>query len=540
MSTSRYTPFIHRLAAPGFAALLLVGCSKADVPSNGPPASADAGGGPESSAAPSELDERIEALWAAAGVKPMPAVTDAAFQRRVTLDLIGRVPTADEIDAFHASGEADRREALVDRLLASEEYAEYWAEIDLDLLLGRDPKTRRQYGEPLRRWLEAARRDNRPWDEMADAMITATGELDESPEGAFLVGRFKEGKVANVTGKTGEVFLGVQVQCAQCHDHPYAEDFSQADFWSLGAYYARTRARGKKVDGKRTFRLVDARRGEMRIPGDGDEKGRVVQPAFLGAPFEPMESETRRETLSRAIRSSDLFGVAAVGHTWSQLFGRGLVEPWNDISLDGKGVPELLRWLGGEFERGGFDRRTLLRRLVLSTAYQRSSAGPAEGRAKAEAAFARARVRPQNSHQLFRSLFTVTGIEDVENRKVRRRVRRARKQAEKQYVFAFADDEMADTEAFSGNVPQSLLLLNGELTNQGVVARPGTTLGSILEQETEPGPRVDALYLAVYGRKPDATERRRVVDFLANGGGREAYEDLMFAMIYSSEFLSNH
>jgi hypothetical protein len=496
---------------------------------------------PAAESSPSDpLDGVITSAWRASGVEPTSDASDAEFLRRATLDAIGRVPTREEARAFLAEERPDKRERLVRRLLDSEEYADYWADLYLDLLVAQDPQLRRRVGDPLREWLVDGLEDGRGWDDTAHALLTATGELAQAPQAGFIVGSLREGKIENLTGRTGEIFLGVQIQCAQCHDHPYDEDFSREDFWAMGAFFSRSRVRVRRDGDRPVPRIVDTNRGEMRIEVEGSDRKKKVAPAFMGEAVQVGEEELRREVLSREVRASELFAKAAVGQVWTQLFGRGVVEPWNDLGTDGAAHPELLEALATQFVEDEYDHRRLLERIMSSAAYQRSSVGAEQNRAQAEAAFARAPVRALSPHQLFRSLFSATGIEDVENRKVRRRVRKAKRDAQKQYLFVFGDDEMAQRDAFTGNVPQALLLLNGDLTNQGVVARPGTTLGRILDESDEDQRRIDELYLTIYGRFPSAAERERAEALVEGHGARKGYEDLMFAMLYSSEFLSNH
>ena len=252
--------------------------------------------------------------------------------------------------------------------------------------------------------------------------------------------------------------------------------------------------------------------------------------------------DDRRAQLVTAIVGDPRFAEATVGQVWTRLLGRGIVEPWDDL-LDSDARPELLVLLAAEFRASNHDLRALIRRVVLSQAYQRSSVGPQTDPASiaaAEAAFARAVVRPLSAEQLFASVITVTGLEQVESRAFRRLVRQRREQALLEYQFVFSDDEMADADAFSGNVPQALLLLNGALTNQGVVARSGGSLDRILAAEQTTDARLTSLWLTVYGRSPSADELALGRATVGDGSRVGDWEDLMFAMLYSSEFASNH
>jgi hypothetical protein len=511
------------------------------------------------------LDPLIEALWREASVKPAPPADDGAFLRRVSLDLIGRIPTLAETRTFLADAGADRRARLVDRLLGSREFAEHWGELYADLLFGTEGKAaklERQY-DP-RSWLVQAFEENRGYDKIARELITATGDLRGNGAVGFITARARGGGGPEaVTGAAARIFLGLQIQCAQCHDHPYDKRWKQEDFYGLVAYFARTKPRNEKIEGDlrdasmmmagdeaaappkkknkamKTFVLVDVKRGEARMHRPHSEEDELVSPRFLGRDVSPQGDETRRQALARAILASDLFPKAMVSRTWAQLFGTGLVDPWDDLGGEGDARhPRVLVELARDFVSSGYDTKRLLRTIVLSTAYARSSAGSADG----VAAFAQAGVRPLSPEQLFRSLVVATGAEEMGKR--RRDPDRTEKRllnAFREYQFVFGDDEMAEANRFDGSVPQSLLLMNGELTNGGTKADEGGVLGQVLAGSADPAARLDELYLAAYARKPSPEERAPLVEYLRNHrNGRAAYEDLFFALLTSTEAITNH
>jgi len=522
---------------------VLAGCSGSDASTQRPaidPPSASV----EDPAALDALDATIAAHWQQAGVTPTEAADDAEYLRRVSLDLIGRIPTADEVERFMADNRPSKRAALVDDLLARDEFADHWADVLAETLLGGAVQDRPRLREGLHAWLQTQLHDGRGWDDITTQMLTVEGEVQLEGPAAFMVVHGRKNQVEALTGQTARVFLGLQLQCAQCHDDP-DDRFTQAQFYGLAAYYARTRSRFAKVDGVRVPRIVDKPRGEMRMPTDedapGDRSGPRVAPAFPALAAVADKDESRRRTLARGIVGSPLFAKAAVNHAWARMIGRGIVEPWDDLGgLENADHPALLEQLAAELRDHDHDLRWLLHRIALSSAYQRSSRGPDDGAVAREHAFAQAAVRPMTSPQLLRSLLVATGLDDVQGRAFRREVQTRRNHLRKEYELVFDDDEMASTDSMSGNVPQALLLLNGELTNQGVAASRGA-LTQILERHAEPDARIDALFLRIYGRPASDPRRTELVAFLdARDHAPAAYEDLMHAMLVSSEFLTVH
>jgi hypothetical protein len=512
------------------------------------------------------LDPLLEALWREAKATPAPPADDGAFLRRVSLDLIGRIPTLAEARAFLGDPAPDRRARLVDRLLGSHEFAEHWGDIYADLLFGQERKAaklEKQYDPQA--WLVQAFEQNRGYDKIAHALLTATGDLRDNGAVAFVVARSRGGGGPEaVTGAVAKVFLGLQIQCAQCHDHPYDKRWKQEDFYGLVAYFARTKPRNEKIDAPgmmaasaegdmamaaaapakkvkamKTFVLVDVKRGEAKMRRPRSEQDELVSPRFLGKDIVPRGTETRREALSRAILASDLFPKSMVARTWSQLFGAGIVEPWDDLGGEGDPRhPPILVQLARDFVASGYDIKHLVRTIVLSAAYARGSAPGQAG----VPVFAQVGVRPLLPEQLFRSLLAATGADEVGKRRGDpEKAEKRLSQAFREYQFVFGDDEMAEANRFDGSVPQSLLLLNGELTNAGTRGEAGGVLAQVLAEHRDPAARLDDLFLAAYTRKPTPEERAPLLEYLrAQKNARAAWEDVYFALVTSTEAITNH
>ncbi len=537
-----------------------------------------------------DVNRLIEDSWRVAQVSPAPVADDLEYLRRITLDLAGRVPTLAEAKAFVADASPDKRARLASRLLSNHEFAERWADLYGDLLYGREGKNDVERKYDPRSWLVRAFDENRSYDGLARQILAGSGDLRDNGALAFIVARARGmGGVEAVTGAAARIFLGLQIQCAQCHDHPYDQRWKQEDFYGLVAYFVQTKARREKADAPKAARLasaaeddgpgmmlasggmmaparkqndkddktyvvLDQGRGQAKMRKPRSEEDVTVKPRFLGFAPTVQRGETRRQTLARAIVASDLFGKAMVARTWAQLFGRGLADPWDDLGGENDPRhPALLNELGADFRASGFNIKRLVRLIVLSTAYQRSSAPappapgvyvdsktrPDDGGA-AVRVFARAGMRPLSSEQLFRSLVVATGADDIARRRFGdAEFEKKMRQAFKEYDFAFSDDEMAEVSSFDGSVPQSLLLLNGELTNGATRAGDAGVLGRILAASKDPVARLDDLFLAAYTRRPSVDERREFGADLKLGG-RRAYEDLFFALLTSTEAITNH
>src|SRR5262245_62177375 len=321
------------------------------------------------------VDALLEARWKAAGVTPNPSATEAAFLRRASLDLTGAIPSVSEVRAYLADDRPDRRARLIDSLLKKPTHATRLSNHWRDAMLPRSSQQVR-FGQtqPFEQWLRGKFADDAPYDAMVRELLTATGDFGQV--GPALYYTSLELKAEELAASTSKIFLGVQIACAQCHNHPF-DVWTQKDFWGYAAFFARLQ-RPPQAQQQFAAAVADAPQGEVTLPNTET----VVAPQFLGSdrPAEPT-SATRRQQLAEWMTSKEnpYFARAAVNRVWALLFGYGLVNPIDDFGKHNKPVDEtLLNELAADFADHGYDIRRLFRLLANTRAYGLSSEVTAE------------------------------------------------------------------------------------------------------------------------------------------------------------------
>ncbi|MBI4575707.1 MAG: DUF1549 domain-containing protein [Planctomycetes bacterium] len=501
----------------------------------------------------SPLAGRIDELLAAAfpeGAVPEPPCDDATFLRRAHLDATGVIPSGEAVEAFLRDRAPDRRARVVDELLASPLHAAFQAMRWTRMLVGYDARLPVLRRDALLEWLRGRFEENRPYDEVVRDLITATGTNTENGAVNFLL-RYAQSR-REAAGAMARAFLGLRIHCAQCHDHPY-EKWRQADYDGMLAFFARVGVRrvGEGEDMRPVVEVFERPRGQLTVGGEEDpgRERAVVFPRYLtgeGVETGPgPHHEDRRALFARLTTdpANPWFARATVNRVWAHYMGRGLVEPVDDMGESSvPSHPALLEALAVDLAAHRYDLRRLERGILLSAAYQRATAseGPnAEDRDR----YLRRYVTPLGPEQLFYSVLAATGLEDVFRARRPKRIEQMKNGYLARLVVTFGDDMMDEILQFEGTVPQALEMLNGTLVNEGARVRPESTLGRLLQE----GGRKDMdlaaqrVYLAALGRLPTEAERRRSVLFVREAASpREGFEDLLWALLNSSEFIFNH
>ncbi|GIX05755.1 MAG: hypothetical protein KatS3mg115_0158 [Candidatus Poribacteria bacterium] len=492
------------------------------------------------------IDAYIDARLRAVGLEASPQASDGEFLRRVWLDLTGTIPPAEVAAEFVLQGGGGKREKLIDELVGSEEYLDHWSGVWLQWLTGTLQETRET--ARLRAWLRQALAQNMPYDEMVRRLLTAQGPSQEDGAANYFL-RYDVNPV-ELTAWTSRTFLGLPLQCAQCHDHK-SEPWKQTQFYSVVAFFESVRQ--ERIEQEVTDENGRTRREYIGSwlrdrpvrPVSVPDKGITVAPAFLdGTPYTPRPGQTAREAYAEWLTRPDnpYFAKALVNRMWAYFTGRGFVEPVDWFGVNNPPThPELLEWLAQDFVAHQYDLRYLTRAILYTRAYQRS-AQTTEQNKNDRLYLSHARIRPLTAEQLFNALLDATQIESRAKRR-QQDFETLRRQYLQRFRFVFGNDEMNEEELQSATISQALLMLNGPLTNQGSLSREGTRLARILERNAAENQRVEAIFLATLSRLPTAKERSYFRNYLRSSGYRDknkAYEDLYWALLNSAEFASNH
>jgi hypothetical protein len=508
---------------------------------------------------PGEIDRLVAKELQASHRTPAPRTTDEQFIRRATLDLTGELPTPAQVSAFVADADSHKRSGLIDRLLDSDAYATHWAHYWRDVVMARLADRRGlALARPFEVWLHDQFRRNTGWGEIARTIIAADGtyRFDGAGQGspAFFLAAHR-GKEADSerAAETSRVFLGIQIQCAQCHDHPF-DQWKRVQFHELAGYFARLRERpvreGKKVVG---FAFVSAFRGEHEMPNKADpKKALITPPRFLDgtSPGNNLGDRQRRQALARSItdKKNYWFAAAYVNRMWGVLMGQAFYEPVDDLGPGREAIfPSVLTRLTGAFRGSNYDVKQLFRDVMNSETYQRQMR-PSEGTGHLHFAATYPTRLPADA--LWHSLVNVLGgfgppagqaqrLAQARPKKPQAQGKGLPRPQQMQNAFEqeFAFDPSVRAEDVEGSISQALLLMNGPGLNQRMQARGPTMLARLLADHPDDGDAVEHLYLRALARKPTARELDKCRAYIDKVGNRaEAFEDLLWVLLNSTEF----
>jgi hypothetical protein len=475
-----------------------------------------------------EIDAKLKADDVPAGERS----TDAEFLRRAYLDLTGIIPTAAKARQFLDDRSPDKRTKLVDELLASPNFGKHVADVWMGLLVTRTSDQRRISFDPLRTWLAEQFNANTPWNKIAADLIAAEGTQEKNPAVTYYL---SNNTVDKMTDSVSKLFLGVSIQCAQCHDHKF-EDWKQSEYWSLAQFFMRVQVGGLQQNGNPSIEEV-MKPNRRRIPLPEDAKAMPVRYLRDMTPVNLPADGAIRPMLAKWVTSptNPYFARAMTNRVWSQLFGTGLVTPVDDMGPNAiASHPNLLKSLAANFAADQFDLKNLVRAIVLSNAYQRSGKPTGSDSDDEDAQlFARMAVKVMTPEQLYDSTFSLVG--NAVNQQARARMANLPKgpQADprERFVnFFLAGQEMANTTEYEVGIPQALKLMNSrQFGNPTTVRR---LLG------TKKGPdAIEELYLATLSRRPTDEEMKSMTAYVSSAPTAvEGYGDVLWALLNCSEY----
>jgi hypothetical protein len=482
---------------------------------------------------------------------PLPPLTDdVTFLRRVSFDLTGTLPSPGAVRAFVADADPDKRAKLIDRLLASDAYAVNWGRYWRDVLTYHTPAS----GNYLRwqlfdKWLVEQVRRNRPWDEIVTALVTATGINDECAPVNYLTSHF--GNPVEIAATTSRVFLGVQLQCAQCHDAK-TESWKREQFHQLVAFFGRAKIIQHKdvPEGRGTPYAIEGREEGQYQMTDKKNPSRLITmtPRFLTGEEVCADApdRERRAALARFLTSpkNPWFARAYVNRMWTALMGWGFYPGVNDLGSGQAALyPEVLDLLAAQWTATHYDMRWLFRTLANTQAYQRQLQPRPRSRSAPAPAVCPSRLRAE---QVFDALVRALGFD--ENDKTipapapSTAPAVARHTGLRHMVYqAFKVDPSLPMAEVQGTIPQALVMMNSVLVHTFTAANGKTFLAEALAKGMSDDDILVGMYERTLARKPTAEELAICKRYLKKVNNRkEALEDVFWSLVNSTEFLTKH
>ncbi|MCE9545298.1 MAG: DUF1549 and DUF1553 domain-containing protein [Planctomycetia bacterium] len=519
------------------------------------------------------INELIAKGWEDHNLAPSPPATDGEWCRRVYLDLLGRIPTVEELEQFTSDYNADKRARLVDRLLSDEfveQYAGNWSTLWTNTLIGRAGGTERRTRtnrDGLQQYLRRSFQRNKPYDKLVSELISATGTSKPGTEGFngavnFLAMKLED-KGIQAAAQTSQVFLGVRMQCTQCHDHPF-NNWQQDQFWQLESFFRQTAALRRFAGGREIayIELVDQDFGGEG--GDPEEAEvyyeqrnglmKVAYPVFTDAdgtktdlPKSGLVNRVnRRQELAKLIVGSQWMPRAIVNRMWAHFLGYGFTKPLDDLGPHNPpSHPELMDHLAADFKASGYNLKELIRWIVLSQPYALSSRSTTANKSDdptlgEKPMFSHFYLRQMRAEELYASLLSATAADKTRG-SVEQQETERRKWLD-QFVIAFGTDENDETTTFNGTIPQTLMMFNGEMIKRATSGEKGTLLERVAsDNKLNTDRKIDFLFKAALSRGATPAERNAALRILGRRtNGTEALADLWWAILNMNEFILNH
>lgn len=526
------------------------------------------------------INKEVRLVWSDWEISPSGAASDGEWCRRVYLDIIGRIPSVSELTAFTKDKDPEKKAKLVGKLLHDEEYIEEyarnWTTLWTNVLIGRSGGTERNTltsRAGMQKYLRDTFARNKPYDRMVYELVTATGTTSPGSEkfnGAtnFLAMKVNEEKGTLATAATTKIFMGLQVQCTQCHNHPFNE-WKQRKFWEMNAFFRQTRALRTFIPGTRDVASAELVNEDFGGEGSTPEEAEiyyelrnglmeVAYPVFVDGTSVGssgfVEDVVRREELGKQMLKADSNEEAnyiekmIVNRMWGHFFGYAFTKPVDDLGPHNTPThPELLNYLGLEFRKNSYDLKQLITWITLSEAYSLSSRtnssnvtadDPQLGESPK---FSHFYLRQMRAEELYESLLVATqahktrgSYEDQEKTKT---------EWLRQFTVAFGNDEGEEQTTFNGTIPQALMMFNGDMIKKATSKDKGSFLQKVAAApKMRNSQKINYLFMAALGRNANSAETRIANQLLQarQGDTAAALQDVWWAVLNSNEFIINH
>jgi hypothetical protein len=494
------------------------------------------------------IDDHVWRKLASLGITPSEPCDDSRFLRRVTLDLIGRLPTPEEIRVFLSDSDPRKREIVIDQLLERPEYADHWANKWADLLRPNPYRVGIKAVLNYDHWIRQKFRDNKPYDQFVRELVTATGSTWHNGATTLFRDRREPDELATLVS---QLFLGIRLECAKCHHHPF-EKWGQDDFYSFAAYFARVGRKGTglspPISGGEEM-VLNVKAGSVRHPTTQAEMPprplfRLAEGESTADPAIDPNRDLRRQLADWMTDARNpYFAEVIVNRVWADLMGRGIVEPVDDLrATNPPSNPALLEALAADFRNHGYDLKHLLRTITGSHAYGLSSTPNDRNKADVRNYSRHYRVRLR-AEVLAEAVADITGVREsysampVGSRANEIWTHRIQSVILDTFGRPNPNQDPPCERQSDTTMTQTLHLMNAPQIHQRVVADDGRA-AQLAASDKSPAVVVEELYLSIYGRMPDAEESafgQRL--FQESPNRRQAVEDLMWALLNTPEFL---
>ncbi|MFO1001753.1 MAG: DUF1553 domain-containing protein [Planctomycetaceae bacterium] len=504
------------------------------------------------------IDQQIRQGWQDNEIEQSAAATDEEWVRRIYLDLLGRIPTMEEARKFLADESPRKRSVLVEELLDHEDYVRNFTTVWSNNCIGRGAPQRVSRTGMEKFFREAFAR-NRPWNEIVVDLVTASGHYEENGAVNYTLAQMQnQDDGVQLTAMTARLFLGLQVQCTQCHNHPFNK-WQQDQFWEYNSFFRQVgKIDHRKLD-PNTGRMVDDYSEvvwqEFSGPVYYEKRSGVMQvayPRFQGHEVDPGVGVDRRVEFGKLITQSvdgapPQIAQAMVNRTWSHFFGYGFTRPVDDMGPHNPAShPDLLDRLSREFVAANYDVKELIRWIVSSEAYALTSQYGDKNKIDDPGAgevplFSHMYLKSMQAEQMYDSLIVASNAHKSGKGGWGAQEEQRRRWMQ-QFVVAFENDENDESTTFNGTIPQALMMMNSELMEKACSVERGSFLFESMSSPGNEAQKIQELYLAALSRNPSKTEIGKVQKMLKSYGNQKlmGYQDLFWALLNSNEFVFIH
>jgi hypothetical protein len=488
------------------------------------------------------IDDEVERQLKAEKIPLSPKSDDAEFLRRVYLDLVGVIPPAAKVTEFLKSTDPAKRAKVIDELLADPRFGKQMSEIWSGLMIPRQIDNRRISHAPLQKWLADNFNSDKPLNKIVYELLTSIGEEDKNGAVSYFVGN---PTVDKITDNVTRMFMGVQLQCAQCHNHPFT-DYKQTEYWGMAQFFIKVRLTANPAKAAKAGEAVGVFESGTAVKG---KKGAVLPDSYKKVPAKFLQGEQPKIGLDDPARpvvaswltsgKNPFFAKAMANRFWYQMFGRGLVNPVDDMNDDNPPThPELLAALAEQFTANDFDVRYLLRAICNSETYQRTSR-PTGTNAEDVAYYSHRRVRVMSPEQLYDSITAAVGkIDQAKGAGFGGKAGKggAALNGRDGFTNFFRIEEGTDPLEYQMGIPQALRLMNSPQMNSSSQA-----VAQAMQGTKNPTEIIENLFLRTLSRRPTAQEIERFSKHVTSAAdARVGYGDVLWALLNTSEFTLNH